>query len=81
MMFAFLFYFLFSSSCCLYLYVHSYIVVTVDCSHILHNKLIIKKKDKEYDICYCVVTYVTVTVTQSYDKENVIEDSRIGNII
>jgi len=48
----------------------------------------IKKKDKEcdmmwyrYDICHYVVIYVTITVTQSYYKENVIEDSRIGNII
>jgi len=45
----------------------------------------IKKKDKEcnmmwyrYNICHCVVIYITITVTQSYYKENVIEDSRIG---
>ena len=33
------------------------------------------------DICHMVVTYVTVTVTESYNKKNIIEGSKTNDII
>ena len=33
------------------------------------------------DICHIVVTYVTVGVTESYDKENIIKGSKTNDII
>ena len=62
----------------LFSFLFLYLELRQKCDIILH--MIVTQVVKS-DTCVTHVTYVTVMVTQSYNIEKVIEDSRTNNII